>query len=198
MSVNSKLTAIAEAIRLKTGKADPLTLEQMATEIEGIEAGGGKPTFESILTDKIENNIVSVIEFVLGGILEDTTPPPAPGTYYNYVKLPEIPADVLAVCPYAWIRDNRTTGQYQLIMSQTGFYFSDAVIKDNNGVINKQYNINIGDTSATAWADANNSTYSSWGLDTNRTVLWSNHDIPNGSADATDIYFKGSEPVIVE
>lgn len=40
MSVNSKLTAIAEAIRGKTGKADPLTLEQMATEIEGIEAGG--------------------------------------------------------------------------------------------------------------------------------------------------------------
>lgn len=40
MSVNSKLTAIAEAIRGKTGKADPLTLEQMATEIAGIEAGG--------------------------------------------------------------------------------------------------------------------------------------------------------------
>lgn len=43
MSVNSKLTAIAEAIRGKTGKADPLTLEQMATEIEGIEAGGSAP-----------------------------------------------------------------------------------------------------------------------------------------------------------
>ena len=40
MALIDKLTAIAEAIRGKTGKADPLTLEQMATEIEGIEAGG--------------------------------------------------------------------------------------------------------------------------------------------------------------
>ena len=41
MSVNSKMTAIADAIRGKTGGTDPLTLDQMATEIAGIEAGGG-------------------------------------------------------------------------------------------------------------------------------------------------------------
>lgn len=40
MALIDKLTAIADAVRGKTGKADPLTLEQMATEIEGIEAGG--------------------------------------------------------------------------------------------------------------------------------------------------------------
>lgn len=32
-------------------------------------------------------------------------------------------------------------------------------------------------------------------VDTARTVLWSNHDIPNGSAGATEIYFEGSEPI---
>ena len=37
----TKLTAIADAIRGKTGKTDGLTLDQMATEIAGIEAGGG-------------------------------------------------------------------------------------------------------------------------------------------------------------
>ena len=37
MSVNSKMTAIANAIRGKTGGTNLLTLEQMATEIEGIE-----------------------------------------------------------------------------------------------------------------------------------------------------------------
>lgn len=41
MSVNSKMTAIADAIRGKTGKTDSLTLDQMATEIAGIETGGG-------------------------------------------------------------------------------------------------------------------------------------------------------------
>jgi hypothetical protein len=41
MALTDKLVAIANAIRGKTGKEDPLTLEQMVTEIEGIEAGGG-------------------------------------------------------------------------------------------------------------------------------------------------------------
>lgn len=41
----TKLKAIADAIRGKTGKADEMTLEQMATEIEGIEAGGGEEVF---------------------------------------------------------------------------------------------------------------------------------------------------------
>lgn len=40
MALIDKLTAIADAIRGKTGKEDSLTLEQMVTEIEGIEAGG--------------------------------------------------------------------------------------------------------------------------------------------------------------
>lgn len=44
MALTDKLTAIADAIRGKTGKADGLTLEQMATEIAGIQAGGGGKT----------------------------------------------------------------------------------------------------------------------------------------------------------
>ena len=39
-TINEKMTAIANAIRSKTGKEDKLTLEQMATEIEGIQTGG--------------------------------------------------------------------------------------------------------------------------------------------------------------
>lgn len=41
MSINSKMTAIADAIRDKTGKTEEMTLDQMATEIAGIETGGG-------------------------------------------------------------------------------------------------------------------------------------------------------------
>lgn len=40
MSVNEKMTAIADAIRAKTGGTVALTLEEMATEIESIESGG--------------------------------------------------------------------------------------------------------------------------------------------------------------
>lgn len=123
---------------------------------------------------------------------QEEQPADATHFYYNGVRLPKIPDDVLTQYPYAWIRDNRTTGQYQLIMSQTGFYFVDSSLHDKNSVISKQYNITIGDASATAWVDANNTQYSGWGLDTNRTVLWSNHNIANGSADATDIYHYGT------
>ena len=57
-----RLTSIANAIRGKTGKEDSLTLEQMVTEIEGIEAGGGSP-FTTGVTDVIVNNIVSELHF---------------------------------------------------------------------------------------------------------------------------------------
>lgn len=41
MALTDKLTAIADAIRAKTGKTDSLTLEQMPGEIAGITGGGG-------------------------------------------------------------------------------------------------------------------------------------------------------------
>ena len=39
MALIDKLNAIGDAIRLKTGKANKMTLDEMPTEIEGIEAG---------------------------------------------------------------------------------------------------------------------------------------------------------------
>lgn len=41
MSVHEKMTAIADAIRGKTGETEAMTLDQMAAAIAGIETGGG-------------------------------------------------------------------------------------------------------------------------------------------------------------
>ena len=41
MSINSALTAVADAIRYKTGKTGELSLDQMAAEINGINTGSG-------------------------------------------------------------------------------------------------------------------------------------------------------------
>jgi hypothetical protein len=41
MALTDKLKTIADAIRSKTGSTEELTLDQMATEIEGISSGGG-------------------------------------------------------------------------------------------------------------------------------------------------------------
>lgn len=43
MALTSKLKAIANAIRSKTGKTSELTLEQMVIEIGNISSGGGMP-----------------------------------------------------------------------------------------------------------------------------------------------------------
>lgn len=45
MALTDKLTAIADAIRSKTGKTDALTLDAMPGEIEGIQTGGGSSDF---------------------------------------------------------------------------------------------------------------------------------------------------------
>lgn len=50
MSVNEKMTAIADAIRGKTGGASPLTLDQMAEAIASIQAGGGIKTASGTYT----------------------------------------------------------------------------------------------------------------------------------------------------
>ena len=41
MELIEKLTAVADAIRSKTGGTDEMTLDQMAAEIAGIQTGGG-------------------------------------------------------------------------------------------------------------------------------------------------------------
>lgn len=53
MALIDKLTAIADAIRGKTGGTDPLTLDQMSVAIAGIETGGGSSGASGIYMAKI-------------------------------------------------------------------------------------------------------------------------------------------------
>ena len=55
MSVNEKMKAIADAIRGKTGGTEGLTLDQMATEIAGIETGGGGFPLEYEVTEYVHS-----------------------------------------------------------------------------------------------------------------------------------------------
>lgn len=111
---------------------------------------------------------------------------------YNGVLLPELPADVLAEYPYAWIRKNTTSGYYDLILSKKSCYCLNNGIYGGESDYDLWYRTPI---NAPEMWEQQSHTFGLWGLDTARTVLWSNHDIPNGSADSTEIYFYGSEPV---
>ena len=69
MSVSAKLTAIADAIREKTGKTESLTLDQMAEEISGIS---GDDDYLGKLIDKQLTELVS-----------DTASGTIPGDFQN-------------------------------------------------------------------------------------------------------------------
>jgi hypothetical protein len=64
MALTEKLTSIADAIRTKTGSADKLTLDGMATAIAGIQTGGGSAMYSGSFTPT--ENVLSV-EIDVGG-----------------------------------------------------------------------------------------------------------------------------------
>lgn len=114
--------------------------------------------------------------------------------YYNGVLLPEIPSDILAEYPYCWIRKNVTSGHYDLFFSKVAFYLIDSTTISGTDVLKPWYRIEIVTSEdSTEWVYYKDST-ANLGIDTNRPVLWSNHDIPNGSATSTTIYFYGTGP----
>lgn len=114
-----------------------------------------------------------------------------PKFYYNGVLLPEIPQDVLAEYPYCWIRKNTTSGNYDLVFGKQSWYYNNGVYCQNE-TDEKWYTIPIAtSTDATAW-NFNKTTTGFFVVDTARFVFWSNHNIPNGSATSTTIYFVGT------
>ena len=115
--------------------------------------------------------------------------------YYNEVLLPEIPSNVLNEYPYCWIRDNNESGYYDLFFSNVAFYLVDSTSISGNDITKPWYRIKkTSADSVVRWTYYKDST-ADLAIDSSRTVMWSNHDILNGSATSTDIYFYGSEPI---
>ena len=65
MALTEKLTAVADAIRSKTGKTDVMTLDQMPTEIESISGGGIEP-FDLTITSFMRDSYATVVYEKLG------------------------------------------------------------------------------------------------------------------------------------
>ena len=181
MALTDKLTAIADGFRLSRETDKKFTLEEMA--VLAAEKASSVPDG----TDVTFGNVKKIV----------VTPAPDNKAYYNGVLLPRIPEDVLAQYPYAWIRNDGANGNYNLVFGKQPWYFDPqpALICGDNSSL-PYYSIPISSYStATEWTNQKDGGGTNFGLASNRTVLWSNHDIPNGSATATDIYFVGSEPV---
>jgi hypothetical protein len=173
------LTDMANAVRGKVGGDAPMTPSEMAATIEAL-------------------NIPSAAETAEFGKEKIADTAPEGKSWFNGVLLPDIPADLLAQYPYAWIRNNTRTGHYELLLGKGRWYYATDSLycTDTTGGL-QWYRIEKSNAeSATAWVF--NQAWTSgnaFGCDSTRPVFWSNHDIPNGSATATDIYFEGTEPI---
>lgn len=119
--------------------------------------------------------------------------------YYNDLKLPKIPTDSKKSYPYFWIRDNGSTGNYDLIMGTTSFYYDSANtrLKHRGSDTDLWYRLPKSTASnATSWGSPVSHSYVGWTIDANRPAFWSNHDVTKGES-STEIYLAGSEPVPV-
>lgn len=70
MALTDKLTAIADAIRGKTGKTDGMTLDQMATEISGISTGGGGGDIDALIDrsiPEVSSNVTTIGKYAFNG-----------------------------------------------------------------------------------------------------------------------------------
>ena len=113
--------------------------------------------------------------------------------YYNGILLPDIPTEHLATNPYIWIRKNQRSGYYDLVLGNDKWYYSSSAVYPANSDVIYWYQIPLdGYESYDEWI-FNEETTGYFVVETNRTVLWSLQDIPNGKNSST-IYFVATYP----
>lgn len=165
---------VANAIREKAGTSDPLAFP-----------GGFVNAVESI----------SLGNTIIAACVVSVETPTGVEYYYNHEQLPEIPADAAENYPYLLMM--RAPTAIWLCGSKTKPYcytFEDV-----------KQRLALPTDNATWWYRENvdawviNASYAGgtnfgMGGDNVWCVWWSNYDIPNGSPDATEIYFPASQP----
>lgn len=116
--------------------------------------------------------------------------------YYNGILLPDIPTEHLATNPYIWIRKNQSSGYYDLVLGNDKWYYSSSNVYPANSDVIYWYQIPLdGYESYNEWV-FNKETTGYFVVETNRTVLWSNDNIPNGSTTSTTLYYPKCERII--
>lgn len=113
---------------------------------------------------------------------------------YNGVRLPRIPEDVIADFPYCWM-NNLGDGTFSVIVAAHPWYYQSGKMNLPVSAENRKYTLA---STVSEWVLSKTYTDTGGYSVTDSYVMWASHDIPNGSATATDIYFEGTEPVPVD
>ena len=150
------------------------------------------PLIEQFVTDEIANHVLLSVDFTPGAMVAEYVPEKY---YYNGVLLPEIPADVLASYPSAVIVKYLSDGGYRLYAGSEKTYFVvDAGI--NKLVIPESSRCRY-DYNGNKWVFFFFFTTATYFDMSKFELVWSNHDIPDGSATATAVYFEAT-PLVPE
>lgn len=149
-------------------------------------SGGGGGMFYRVAVESQSAYIVNLPVNISAKVSVNEAEAPKTHALYNGVRLPKIPEDTLAEYPYCIIAFFNST--YRLIMAQNRWF------RKSDGYIQVQKCPNADFTyNEVDWGAGNY--YTSIGNWPSDSLIWSSHDIPNGSATATDIYFEGTDPV---
>lgn len=179
----SSLTATADALRAKLGTSDPITWvenEGFKAAVEDIQTGGGTaPSAENVTFGNVWTTVV--------------TPAEEGKFFYNGVLLPEIPQEIRNTCPYVLIIVRDDNGKYAVLGSPGKHFVDPSITITGATAINQSAGIRYRSTydpDSDSWGDVASGNYYAGFTE----MIWANYDVPNGSATATEIYFKGTEP----
>lgn len=166
-------------------------IDELANNISNINNLG---QIDLLIDNEISNTYIIDSGYTTGGSITVQT---ITYYYYNDLRLPKIPADVVSAYPYYWIRDNYSTGNYDLIMGTTSFYYDrdNTRLKHRGSDSDLWYRIAKSTSeSATSWGSPVSHSFVGWTIDSNRIAHWSNHDVTTSST-SQNIYLEGSDPI---
>jgi hypothetical protein len=109
--------------------------------------------------------------------------------FYNGVKLPEIPADILEKYPYVWIRKNSNKVDYDLLAASNPWGVNSAIMWTSSRNAHVYYKATSADIEWRYLA-----TYTDTGeYPLGNGILWNNNDILDYSMSYPSLHLKGSE-----
>lgn len=188
---------------LQAKTAYPSHSEQVITPDEdyyGLVAVTVKPVPRlPVAVVSVSSQAANVVETVVNlGVGVSVSLPSGIEYYYNTEQLLEIPADIVENYQYIVVLRS-LDGTWRLYAAETVFYIETDTEGTDNLILPTSPRCRYDySTAANAWYIQNawNGTSGSVALHggSNWAVWWSNFDIPNGSADAEEIYFPASTP----
>lgn len=118
MALIEKLTAIADAIRSKTGKTNKITLDQMPSEIEGIEV------YEGVELPELGDTAAQPADIVIGKVLYDDEGNPVTGELAEILE-----GKTIAATEFVKMEEDKING---IINTWATMDVPDAVVRRNS------------------------------------------------------------------